>query len=506
MTSRLLCTLILFSLFLSPLFAQKKKNSAVLPEAKLSQAEAAMHLRFLASDELAGRMTGTAGNDAAARYIAEQFRMLGVKKVQGAADYYQSVPLVKTAPPLDGYIVIGRDTLKEGDDVFNQGGGLRTQSRLVFAGYGLEDEDYKSIDAKGKIVAVQFGLPEQARTNFTKLRRDKSKVAARNGAVGMIELFGDSAPFPWTAVGFQLRRPSMTLADTVSDASKTFPVFLAHDAGGRFSEMLKKESGVTASVSSAGVKRENVMSQNVIGVIEGSDAKLKSEYVLLTAHFDHIGAGAQFGATPADTIFNGARDNGMGTVALLSAAKAFAEQPPARSVILVALTGEEVGLLGSSYYAAHPLVPLSQTVFNLNTDGAGFADTSIVTVIGLGRTSADDDIAAGSKFAGLTAMSDPVPEQGLFDRSDNVSFAAQGIPAPTFSPGFRQFDAEIQRYYHKPQDEAKDDFNFSYLLRYSKAFVHTARLVANRPLRPQWKAGDKYEAAGKKLYGEMKKQ
>jgi Zn-dependent M28 family amino/carboxypeptidase len=186
-------------------------------------------------------------------------------------------------------------------------------------------------------------------------------------------------------------------------------------------------------------------------------------------------------------------------VALLVAAKALSQQPPKRSVMVLALTGEEVGLLGSRYYAENPLVPLKQTIFDLNIDGAGYNDTTIVSVIGLERTGAKAEIEAGARAFGLNVFAEPAPEQGLFDRSDNVSFAAKGVPAPTFSPGFKAFDAEIAKYYHQAIDNP-ESLDFSYVHKFCQAYAHTARLIANRSTRPFWIAGDKYEAVGKELY------
>jgi Zn-dependent M28 family amino/carboxypeptidase len=168
---------------------------------------------------------------------------------------------------------------------------------------------------------------------------------------------------------------------------------------------------------------------------------------------------------------------------------------------VLALTGEEVGLLGSSYYAEHPLVPLKQTIFNLNTDGAGYNDTTIISVIGLERTGAKAEIEAAATAFGLGVFAEPAPEQGLFDRSDNVNFAAKGIPAPTFTPGFKSFDEAIGKYYHQAIDNP-ESLDFAYVHRFCQAYAHAARLIANRLTRPQWSAGDKYESAGKALYGQ----
>jgi Zn-dependent M28 family amino/carboxypeptidase len=243
------------------------------------------------------------------------------------------------------------------------------------------------------------------------------------------------------------------------------------------------------------------MSYNVLGVLEGSDPVLKNEYVVLTAHIDHVGTGKKGGrVTESDTIFNGARDNAFGTTAILSAVKAFTQKPAKRSILFIAYTGEEIGLLGSKYYAEHPLVPLKQCVYSLDCDGAGYNDTTKVTVIGLERTDAQPQIEAGAKAYGLTAISDPAPEQNLFDRSDNVNLAAKGIPSPDFAPGFTAFDAEINKFYHQVSD-SPESVNYNYLLKFCQAYIYSARLIADRPTAPKWKTGDKYEKAFNDLYG-----
>src|SRR5690554_1398442 len=219
---------------------------------------------------------------------------------------------------------------------------------------------------------------------------------------------------------------------------------------------------------------------------------------MLSAHYDHIGVGAP--NADGDSIYNGARDNAVGTVALINAARYFSENPPKRSILLCAWTAEEKGLLGSFYFAENPLVPLNKIIYNLNIDNAGYNDTSIITVIGLGRTSADGLVEKAVSEVGLKAISDPSPEQGLYDRSDNVNFARKGIPAPTFSLGFTAFDEEIMKYYHQVPDQV-DNFDLDYAMLYWKAYLLSADYIANADEQPIWVEGDKYEEAGKQLYG-----
>lgn len=499
--------LFLFCLALSlalaePSFAQKRGASkTALPEFSLSQAEVTAHIKFLAADELLGRMTGEMGNNVAARYIAEQFRFYGLKPLQGAPDYFQKVPLLKVKPPKQATLILGSDTAQQGKDIILlNGGALNAKASVVFAGHGIVDEksgrdDYAGLDVKGKIVVVKLGSSDGAdvREAF-RLRDSKQKAAEARGALALVELY--NASIAWSFILQFANRESIALR---ADAASDMAYLWLNDGGGKFAATLEKQPALVGALSTSGLVREPLSSQNVIGVVEGSDPKLKNEYVLLSAHYDHIGTGQRPNQT--DTIFNGARDNGMGTTALLAAAKAFAQKPPKRSILCLALTGEEVGLLGSQYYAENPLVPLDKVVFNLNVDGAGYNDTTIVTVIGWERTTARQDIADGAKAFGLGVISDPAPEQNLFDRSDNVSFAMKGIPAPTFSEGFRSFDAEIGKYYHQAADQPDENFNFAYLHRFCQAYIHAARRIADRAERPRWQSGDKYEPAFKRLYG-----
>jgi Zn-dependent M28 family amino/carboxypeptidase len=183
----------------------------------------------------------------------------------------------------------------------------------------------------------------------------------------------------------------------------------------------------------------------------------------------------------------------------METAKFFSMYPPKRSVLLLAVTGEEKGLLGSSWYANHPLIPLKQCVFNFNCDGAGYNDKTVATVVGLERTTAESDLNKGCEAFGLKAGLDPVPEQNLYERSDNYSFAAKGIPAINFGPGVKAFDAELLKYYHQPEDEVSS-LDLDYLMKYFRAYVYTNFLLANSLKAPYWKPGDKFEATAQKLY------
>ncbi|QRR02778.1 M28 family peptidase [Dyadobacter sandarakinus] len=494
----------------APAFAQKKNNT--LPEFQIRAAETEAHMRFLAGDELLGRRTGEQGNRVAARYIAEQFRKWGLRSVHadsvsGTLSYYQPISFDKMAAGGSGEITADAEVMKSGDDwILMSGGAAAIKAPIVYAAYGLEDaskgwDDYKGLDVKGKIVLLQSGSPDtKTPSEIAAASAEKRKVAIAKGAVAIIELF--NAAIPWNVVTKFFGSEKISLSDDsgLAAGGAGIPHAWINGKESRYARALRGAKEV--EFKTTGRITTKVTSSNVIGLIPGTDPKLKDEYILLTAHYDHIGVGKQGGSayTPADSIFNGARDNAIGTVALLAAAESFSKNPPKRSVLVVALTAEEVGLLGSRYYAAHPLLPLNKCIFNMNSDGAGYTDTTIVAVTGLNRTGASAEIEAACKAFGLTVFADPAPEQGLFDRSDNVSFAKEGIPAPQFTPGFKEFNADLMKNYHQATDNP-ETIDFNYLLKFSQAYTYASRLIADRKTAPMWSAGDKYEPAAKKLYG-----
>ncbi|MEZ0487726.1 M28 family peptidase [Fibrella aquatica] len=474
--------------------------SVAQPEAQLTRAELENHLRFIASDELQGRKTGSPGNMVAARYIAEQFRMIGLKPAAENNSYYQSVTLQRTQATAMGVIRFGADSLTVGKQfVVVSGGAVNQTAESVYVGYGLTADDYAGKNVQGKFVITQVGSAEaKSPRDLIGAMTVKRKMAAERGALGIIELFASPAT-PWAFANRYFNSEQISVPTAESAGQSPMPHIWADNGKGQLAG-LKDNKAVT--VYTSGRAAQPVMTVNVAGIVEGTDPTLKAEYILLTAHYDHIGtAKAGTGSvTAADTIYNGARDNGMGTVGLIAAAKTLMAQPPKRSVIIVALTGEEVGLLGSRYYAEHPLIPLKQTIFNFNIDGAGYNDTSLISVIGLERTGAKAEIEQAAATFGLSVFAEPAPEQGLFDRSDNVSFAAKGVPAPTLSEGFKAFDEELMKNYHQVSDNP-ETIDYDYLLKFCQSYALAARLIANRATRPFWIAGDKYEAAGKALYG-----
>nr|WP_228527705.1 M28 family peptidase [Pararhodonellum marinum] len=473
--------------------AQKEKIEEIIDEK-----EAISHFRYLASDEMMGRDPIRPEIELAARYISEQFWKYGVKEVAGGQDYFQIVPFRMSAPPTKGEIKLGDKQLQQGEDMLVlDGSGLEGTHELIFAGFGLE-EDYQNLDVNGKIVVVKVGAPNRLTPNdLFSLGREKTQLAKSKGAKGIMEMY-NVPTVPWNLAANFLNRTQLTIDQNPDDTNPLTYIWIK-DLDNKFVNAIGEGSIKNAAFEITGKVNKKIQGKNVVGYIEGTDPVLKHEYVMLGAHYDHVGVGRP--NAEGDSIYNGARDNAVGTVAVINAAKYFAQNPPKRSILLCAWTAEEKGLLGSGYFAENPLIPLEQIIYNFNIDNGGYNDTSIITVIGLGRTTADDQIIKAVDEFGLKAISDPAPEQGLYDRSDNVNFARKGIPAPSFSLGFTAFDEEITQHYHQPSDQV-DNFDLDYAMLYWKSYLLSVENIANLEERPKWVAGDKYEEAGKALYGE----
>lgn len=485
-------------------FAQAQQD---LPEMQMPQTEVEAHMRFLASDALEGRRTGSRGNNLAAAYIAAQFEAYGLQQAPGADGYYQPVMFETVKPPQSGSMKIGKETFKFKEDfLFLSGDAVDTKTKAVFANYGWvegSNDDYKDLDVKGKVVFVLPGKPDdQSPQAVFTAGSKKREFAKAKGAVALVELY--RVQFPWNFFVQYFGGESLRLADTNADASGSASIpygFFKEPSPNPLKSMIDEGKELKITLQSEKGNVTKLPSQNVIGILEGSDPQLKNEYIIVSAHYDHVGVGKQGGGayTEQDSIFNGARDNGFGTVSLLATVKAMYQKRPKRSIIFLAVTGEEQGLLGSQYYAENPLIPLEKTVFNLNTDAAGYNNTENVMVVGIEHVPVREELTNGAKPFGLGILDDPVPEQNLFTRSDHYNFVKKGVPAIFITPALTAFDEEITKYYHQVTDNP-DSIDYNYLLKYCQTFAHTVRIFADRAERPFWKAGGTYEALGKKLY------
>lgn len=491
-------TLLIFFLLVQPLFSQSEIVQTIIAE--IRQPEIERNIRFLASDELLGRDTGTHELDIAAKFIATWLQVYDIEYAPGTSSYFQDVPFTQRTDPDEIRFSAGDSTwLKDTDLVLMDSFRGEIEGEIIFLEYATAEE-LKEQNVKDKIIVTRAGLPGQATgQSIFRVAADKKQQAAEAGAAGLVELYEPTA-LPWQRVVSFLSGGRMQLAENSTGSAPSIPhLWIRSESPERFA-YLSEVPNPNAVINVEGEGPRTFTSRNVIGVIKGTDPVLKDEYILLAAHYDHVGVTDSHGTdSEEDTIYNGARDNAVGVAAIMSAMKHFASHPPKRSVIFAAWTAEEKGLLGSRYYAENPLIPLHQTVFNLNIDGAGYNDTSRVTIIGLNRTDAATRLTASAEAFGLEAHEDPAPEQNLFDRSDNVNFAARGIPAPTYSLGFTAFDEEINHYYHQVTDES-DSLDMEYITSYVRSYIYAASLIANMDQTPFWLPGDKYENAGKQLY------
>ena len=498
------------------------------------------HLDFLADDARKGRMTGTEGYDDAAQYVARQFEALGLTP-GGDEGWYQNVPMLGRRLDIESAAVTvhkdaGDSELKWKEDFVMGGDEVRDQTsvtaEVVFAGYGVHApemgySDYEGIDVRGKIVAVFGGAPERFPHNeraFYSSGRTKAEEMVRRGAVGRIGLRSrvDQKRVPWERLtlnaGILQGMSWINLSGQVADyhpqiegeatfsvptaaelfegAPITFEEALdAADAGRPLSTPLGVEVTLSQETS-----HEQVESPNVIGVVPGSDPQLKDEYVVFSAHLDHVGVGAP---VDGDDIYNGYYDNAMGVSLLIEAARAFAAmpEPPRRSILFIALTGEERGLIGSDYFAHYPTVPSDSLVANVNLD-MPLLLYPLADVIAFGAEHSTlqqliEPAVAAEDFA-LTP--DPVPEEVLFIRSDQYSFVRQGVPAVFLVPGFTSKDPEIDgaaafqehlaTHYHRPSDDSSRPVDWDSALRFARANVRIGSAIADAEGRPTWNEGD----------------
>lgn len=485
--------LLFFLLLAGSAIAQRKIIQQV--ERSVTATESEAHLSFLASDEMRGRDTGSPEIDIAANYIKAQLKIFGATPVPGDTTYFQQVHLETIRPATVASLIVDSDSFKLKDDlIYISGGSVSLAGEMVFVGYG-SNADFEKADVKGKIAVALAGT--SATTNAVQaLLTDspaKSKVAAVHGASALIEIMLLPG-LPWQSLVNFLSTDRMM---TKKDAQVLLPhLYMKRSEAPGITSLMETKKG-SGNLTVLAPPPKAIPAKNVAAVIPGNDAALKNEWIVISAHYDHVGVKKNAGN---DSIYNGARDNAIGTVALLQAAKFFKQNPPKRSILFLAVTGEEKGLLGSEWYSNHPLIPLKQTVFNFNCDGAGYNDKSIVTLLDLNRTTADPLLKKGCEAFGLILKGDPAPEQNLYERSDNLNFAVKGIPAVDMAPGVKAFDKELFQYYHQPADEV-GSLDMSYVEKFHRSFVYSAYLIANAKDKPTWVKGDKFEEAGKKLYG-----
>lgn len=502
------------------------------------------HLTFLADDLLEGRDTGSRGHEIAARYIAQQLQALGLKG--GAADgsFFQRVPLRKAqlvpgSASLSFNLADEALTLSYPQQFFTgpnlQHTELALQGEMVFVGYGLVSEvfglnDYATLDVKGKVVVMLSGLPaflpSEERAYLGSM---KTEFAAERGAIGILTLHTpeQEKTRPYANSLLYLNTPSMSWLDNDGNVGRGFAeiqgsAYLHPDAAttlfnaaGQSLEAIFAaiaEDKIPVGFALPGVMQltsktlhQAIDSPNVLAVLPGSDPTLKNEYVVLTAHSDHIGLSNDLRTD--DKVNNGAMDNAAGVAILLETARLFAALPtaPKRSIIFAAVTGEEKGLLGADYFAKQPPVPITQMVANVNLDMPvllyPFAD---LIAFGANHSTLGDVVARAAAKEGIALSADPMPEQAIFTRSDHYRLVQQGVPAVFLMTGFTSKDPKqdggkiwgsfFAKHYHKPSDDIASLTKEYGPIRYDAGAVFTdinfniALEVANSTDKPLWRA------------------
>ena len=507
---------------------------SLIPSAEAIEA----HMRFLASDELAGREAGTAGYDAAAAYVAAQLETLGVAPAGDDGSYFQTVPLQRSYRVADALSFSVIDSESGADLGFETNvdhvvfgstsmADSSVSAEAVFVGFGivapdLGRDDYTGLDVDGKIVVMLNGTPKGIQTEERAYYGSrKSSEAAKRGAIGIVglatptreqvysfaRLVGEgrleAARMSWLKPDGETftRAPGIQASATLSmeggrklieAAGRDFDALMevAEADGGRVAGFALPK---TVSISPASTL-DVVESDNVIGMIEGSDPNLKDEVIVLTAHLDHIGVSQSF---EDDRINNGALDNAAGVSTLLDVARMIlAGERPRRSIMLLIVTAEEKGLLGAEYFAQNPTVDAARLVANVNLDMPvltyPFQD---VVAFGSDRSTIESAVQSAAADMNMQLSPDPFPNQGLFTRSDHFRMVEIGVPAIFLATGFANGGEEawathFAQNYHRPSDDMSNSLDFDAAARFSEVNARIAIELANRDERPLWRKDD----------------
>lgn len=495
--------------------------------AKIEARNIAAHLDQLASDEFAGRAPGTPGETLTIGYLAAQLSQLGLKPGNPDGTYFQKVPMVgyRSVPTME--IEAGGKTLalEYLEDFVHDRVALRANASIkdaevVFAGYGISApaygwDDYKNIDVRNKLVIVLGGEPPgpvfkgEMRTWYS-TREFKFDLAEAKGAAGILIVTDPEKSDAFSLFQTFARMEGSDLRPEKTKHSPLISGLITVDAARRMSALAGKDladprpatTNAKASISLKGAIREFV-SHNVVARVEGSDPRLKNEYIVYTAHWDHLGTDP---ALSGDQIYNGAIDNALGTSQLLEIARGFASLPhkPKRSILFIAVTGEEKGFLGSRFYVQHPLVPLAKTVANINLDGGNaWGVTSDVITTGLGLSTLDETLAEAARLQGRKFVMEPIDDGGLYFASDQIEFAKAGIPAAFPFSGFeyvgkpKEFgESKWAEYsssgYHQVADDVKADWDLRGAAEDAKWLMIAGHLIAESEKRPAWKPGSEF--------------
>ncbi len=519
-------------------YAQQIKLSVNVKKAfnTVDSAQIKADIKYLADDKLLGRMPGTPGYQMAVDYVVSHLKALHVKPAGEKGTWLQTVRLRKatvTGSPAILLSAMGKpDSLAKGMTLTispnPQLPDVNVSGNLVFAGYGISQptlgyDDYAGMDVKGKIVVITRGTPTQFSSSVAAHVSNATtllKTAAQHGAVGVIVASVDSAARGFAGGGASRGTYSVMDANGKVATSRSFyseqvkvygtmnyklfshlvskniPALIASLKAGK-PQSFNIDAGLAVAYKS---KYEDIVSYNIVGKITGSSPTLKNEYVVHSAHLDHLGVGRPI---QGDSIYNGAHDNASGVASLLGIAKVYANMPvkPKRSILVVMVTGEEMGDLGSGYFASHPTVPVKSMVADVNTDMPTIiAPLLSITALGAEHSSLAKQVDQAATYMGITVEPDPEPTQARFTRSDQYSFVVNGVPALHVKYGNKTADGKNNladivapwraKYYHKPQDDINGIFDFEAGKKYAQLNFLIGYLIAQDVKRPTWNAGD----------------
>jgi hypothetical protein len=484
------------------------------------------HVRFLADDRLEGRDTGSAGFQKAAAYMADQFRAAGLQPA-GADGYlqpidFQVVRIDESRCSLDLLRDGKTQPVKLGDNAIlgvSSHAAENVEASAVFVGYGLtvpesHYDDLAGQDVRGKIVVLVTGgpsdMPGPVKAHYQS-GEERRKALAKAGAVGTITIQNPkSAEVPWSRIAASRFQPRMELSDPGQGVPPPLPLSVTFNPAR--AEMLFAGSGHTFQEILAaldankplphfplavtvharvGVIRSQAKSENVVGLLPGADPQLKSEYVVVSAHLDHLGIGAP---VKGDRIYNGAMDDASGDASLIEIAGSMRDTKPRRSVLFLSVTGEEKGELGSGYFAAHPTVS-GAIVADINMDMyLPLFPLKYLEVQGLDESTLGDDIRAVAETAGVQVQADKEPEHNRFIRSDQYSFIKRGVPALAFKFGWvsgtpeeKTFKAWYAERYHAPSDDLGQPVDLAAAAQFDAILQALVLRVANADQTPAWK-------------------
>ncbi len=505
-------------------------------------------ISVLASDAFEGRSPGTRGEDSSVAFLEREFKRYGLAPGNPDGSYIQRVPLVGTTSTVSAITTIGAKSTSLAPLTDIVAWSLRpdtvvavTPAEMVFVGYGVvapeyDWDDFKTVDVRGKVVIMLVGdppIPDARDSSLldTTMFRGKAmtyygrwtykyEMAAQRGAAAVL-LVHQTGPagYPWTTVQSNARE-KFEIADGPAHAAVEGWIqldvakrlfadgghdFAALERTARTRTFTPVSLGGTAAFTIRNAVRR-IESRNVIARLDGSDASLRGEYVVLSAHWDGYGIGR---AINGDSIYNGALDDATGVAWLLAQARAFKALPvaPKRTLIFLAVTAEEQGLLGSRWYGQHPLYPLEKTLANINMDAMNaYGRTKSIVSLGVGQTSLEEILAREAAKDGRTVKADPESEKGYFYRADHFEFARQGVPALSFLfPGTDYLDKPagyeqqvrgdyITRDYHKPTDDVKSDWDLTGIVDDTRLLFRVARDVADGTVWPTWNLGTEFRA------------